>query len=258
MALYLKSLQGLKADVSVADLRTTIETAQVSMEALVKTNEANLDKKAQEEEKAIEAEDAKKALPTNTVAEVPAPVVAEPVPDKGKKKGKSSKKASKPKKPTRSKEAEKAFKAHAKLRSEDRDNRGSAYGEIMDHVKKALSSLNAKKETDDKKRSKALSHLKKLGVMAPALAAGGSMKDMQTVLSIETYKAGFVPQVSAAMKNGDQVVLNLYNHFVRLQSLDDDGFTVDDPGRYKSESMHVSWAKGIADGYFRGYTIVKP
>lgn len=79
---------------------------------------------------------------------------------------------------------------------------------------------------------------------------------MEKRLPVEEYKAGFLPTVNAHLDKGGQVVVNLFNHYVRLQSIQGDGFTIDDPGRYASESFKVTWDQAIADGYFRKYLLV--
>ena len=91
-----------------------------------------------------------------------------------------------------------------------------------------------------------------------AYQASISHEEMQKLLSVESYHSGFLKEVTDALNSGHQVVVNLYNHYVRLQSIENDGFTIDDPGTYKGNAVKVTWAEAIADAYFRKYIIVKP
>jgi len=132
------------------------------------------------------------------------------------------------------------------------------FDQILNYLNTALESFNAKRSTDDQKRDLALKRLKQVETMAKTYSSGGSLEAMQTVLSVEDYKSSFLTDVTKAMKQGNQVVVGLYNHFERLQSIESDGFVMDDPGRHTNEGMHVSWAKAISAGYFQSYMIIKP
>ena len=79
---------------------------------------------------------------------------------------------------------------------------------------------------------------------------------MQQVIPISEYRRGFEPTVSDALSAGKQVIVNLQSHYVRLESLNEDGFVIDDPGHKGGETQSVPWKLGIADGYFRKYFIV--
>jgi hypothetical protein len=45
---------------------------------------------------------------------------------------------------------------------------------------------------------------------------------------------------------------------VRLQSVADDGFVIDDPGRRTGEDNKISWEDGRKSGYFKHYLLVSP
>ena len=91
-----------------------------------------------------------------------------------------------------------------------------------------------------------------------AYQASISHEKMQKLLSVESYQSDFLQEVTDALNSGHQVVVNLYKHYVRLQSIENDGFTIDDPGTYTGNAVKVTWAEAIADAYFRKYIIVKP
>lgn len=68
----------------------------------------------------------------------------------------------------------------------------------------------------------------------------------------EKFQQGLGPHLDA----GNQVIISTGGHFVRLQSITEEGLIIDDPGRAKKKNMVLSWAE--TKGYFkRGLVISK-
>ncbi|MGB1206181.1 MAG: hypothetical protein ACPG5B_11075 [Chitinophagales bacterium] len=86
----------------------------------------------------------------------------------------------------------------------------------------------------------------------------GSFEEMQACLSIEDYKSPISGDVKKGLEQGHQFIVNLRGHYTRLQSINENGFVVDDPGGSTKQAMNVSWSEAIADGYFKRYILVTP
>lgn len=81
---------------------------------------------------------------------------------------------------------------------------------------------------------------------------------IETLLPLADYKSTIIPVMQAAINGGNQVMVNLHNHFVRLQSLDEDAIIIDDPGNRQGENVRVPWEQAREYGYFQNYLILAP
>jgi hypothetical protein len=78
----------------------------------------------------------------------------------------------------------------------------------------------------------------------------------EELVPLDDYKATVIPTMQQAIESGFQVMVNLDNHFVRLQSVADDGFVIDDPGKTSGEDNKISWEQGRKYGYFQHYLLI--
>jgi hypothetical protein len=87
---------------------------------------------------------------------------------------------------------------------------------------------------------------------------------MEALLPVDDYKQDILARLTPAMQAGHQVIVNLENHFVRLQSLSEEGVVFDDPastvnstgGRNAGENSKLTWEQARAHGYFKNYLIL--
>ena len=84
----------------------------------------------------------------------------------------------------------------------------------------------------------------------------GEEGGMESLVPMDDYKATVIPTMQKAIESGFQVMVNLDNHFVRLQSVADDGFVIDDPGKTSGEDNKISWEQGRKYGYFQHYLLI--
>lgn len=86
----------------------------------------------------------------------------------------------------------------------------------------------------------------------------GEEGGIEELVPVDDYKASVIPTMQTAINNGNQVMVNLENHFVRLQSVAEDGFTIDDPGNTYGENNKITWEEGRKNGYFKHYLMLAP
>ncbi|MCB0005253.1 MAG: hypothetical protein KDE04_02330, partial [Anaerolineales bacterium] len=72
----------------------------------------------------------------------------------------------------------------------------------------------------------------------------------------ETFKADVMREVTPWINQGGQIVVNRPGHYLRLQSIDDSGVTLDDPGD-EGKNYHVTWAESNSIGHFRSWQVFK-
>jgi hypothetical protein len=63
-------------------------------------------------------------------------------------------------------------------------------------------------------------------------------------------------EVTPWINQGGQIVVNRPGHYLRLQSIDDSGVTLDDPGD-EGKNYHVTWAESNSIGHFRSWQVFK-
>lgn len=80
--------------------------------------------------------------------------------------------------------------------------------------------------------------------------------EVEDALPLATYQNAVLPLMLELLGLGKQVIVNLYNHFVKLQDISTEAITVHDPGGYTRDNRVVSWDEARQMGYFKRYTIV--
>jgi adhesin HecA-like repeat protein len=75
-------------------------------------------------------------------------------------------------------------------------------------------------------------------------------------IPLERYKQAALAQLGPLLDAGRQVVAGQFNHFVRLQSVDDEFVTKDDPGRYTGANEKATWEEARAMGLFTNWIVI--
>lgn len=70
-------------------------------------------------------------------------------------------------------------------------------------------------------------------------------------IDVDQYKAAVTEQVGPSLDAGKAIVVHLSGHYVKLQSIDDAGIVVDDPGSKTKSNRRVLWGEARAMGYFQ-------
>lgn len=91
-----------------------------------------------------------------------------------------------------------------------------------------------------------------------ASVAATSEAGMEGMYSIEEYKNWVINEMTKHKSAGHEIIVNLYNHFVRFKGFYKGGIIEQDPGNRSRSNNKVSWSEARKKGYFRKYTIVKP
>jgi len=81
---------------------------------------------------------------------------------------------------------------------------------------------------------------------------------LEELVPVDDYKASIIPTMQMAIDSGNQVMVNLDNHFVRLQSADEEGIIIDDPGNRWGENTRIIWEQARKSGYFQHYLMLSP
>jgi hypothetical protein len=81
---------------------------------------------------------------------------------------------------------------------------------------------------------------------------------IEELVPVDDYRASVIPTMQAAIDSGNQVMVNLDNHFVRLQSVDEAGIVIDDPGTRWGENTRITWEHARQFGYFQHYLMLSP
>lgn len=91
-------------------------------------------------------------------------------------------------------------------------------------------------------------------------AVGSSQEEegakVEAALPIAQYRQSVLPVMQEALGSGKQVIVNLHNHFVKLQALDESMVVVHDPGGTERGNKQVTWEQARELGYFKRYTVV--
>lgn len=122
---------------------------------------------------------------------------------------------------------------------------------------KALRALFDGKGSDDP-LAKLNANLKKYESLKKVYETLATSDGIEKLIPLNDYKREIMATMSAAIGGGNQVMVNLDNHFVRLQSVNDDGIVIDDPGNRGGENNRVSWNDARKYGYFQHYLLVAP
>lgn len=91
-------------------------------------------------------------------------------------------------------------------------------------------------------------------------AVGGEMEAeaaaVEETLPLTTYQNAVIPLMNELLGSGKQVIVNLHNHFVKLQAISLENIIVHDPGGIERDNKTVSWEDARTLGYFKRYTVV--
>ncbi|MBE9129619.1 MULTISPECIES: hypothetical protein [unclassified Coleofasciculus] len=115
---------------------------------------------------------------------------------------------------------------------------------------KSLKKFNKKIATKERQ-------LAKKQELLEAYQATESPAKMNEILPLASYKASVLSPMSNLLGSGKQVIVNLHNHFVRLEAINEENIVVDDPGSRTKKNMDISWEDARALGYFKRYTILE-
>jgi hypothetical protein len=92
----------------------------------------------------------------------------------------------------------------------------------------------------------------------PRTRKAGKLSDaaIERDVPLERYKQSALAQVGPVLDAGRQVVAGQFNHFVRLQAIDDQFVTKDDPGRHTGANEKATWEEARAMGLFTNWILI--
>ena len=85
---------------------------------------------------------------------------------------------------------------------------------------------------------------------------GLSTEDIEHQLPLKKFTEDVLAVIRPALDAGKQVVAGQYNHFVRIESVDDTGVVKDDPGNWLRSDDQLTWEEARALGLFENYLIL--
>jgi hypothetical protein len=92
---------------------------------------------------------------------------------------------------------------------------------------------------------------------APSPETEAMLRGEGSPIELEQYKQQVLREVGGALDAGKGVMMNLQHHYVRVQSLDDGGVVVDDPGHQATGSARVvRWNEAMAMAYFARWLVL--
>jgi hypothetical protein len=90
----------------------------------------------------------------------------------------------------------------------------------------------------------------------PRRAGGLSNAGIEGKVPLERYKQSVLAQIGPELDAGRQVVVGQWHHFVRLQSVDAEFVTKDDPGRHTGANEKATWEEARAMGLFLNWIVI--
>jgi hypothetical protein len=84
-----------------------------------------------------------------------------------------------------------------------------------------------------------------------------NLADHEEDLPLQQYRDSVMSTLGLELAKGNQVVANLYNHYVRLESVGQEQVVVDDPARGARANRKLTWEEARAMGYFRKAIILR-
>jgi hypothetical protein len=107
-------------------------------------------------------------------------------------------------------------------------------------------------------------HWKKADIQAIGETAGHTPRqagklsdaDIERKVPLERYKQSVRAQIGPELDAGRQVVVGQWHHFVRLQAVDDEFVTKDDPGRHTGANEKATWEEARAMGLFLNWIVI--
>jgi len=124
-------------------------------------------------------------------------------------------------------------------------------------LEESLKSLTGKKA--DAAQKKLAAKQKELALSTEkkeAFGSGGSAAEREENLPAADYRDVVYPIMIGELNTGNQIVINLHNHFTRLEMVYDDRVVVDDPGGAERGNKVMTWAEARDFGYFKRYSVV--
>jgi len=124
-------------------------------------------------------------------------------------------------------------------------------GDVQAEAKTRLTEVETEleRETGEKKRAKLE---KEKARLEGKIGEDGALSDaaIEAKLPLEQYKQAVLSQLGPDVDSGRQIVVGQHNHFVRLQSIDDEFVVKDDPGGFTRGNMRATWEEARAMGLF--------
>lgn len=86
----------------------------------------------------------------------------------------------------------------------------------------------------------------------------GDPRALDKIIPIGDYKAIVSAALSKELDAGNQIVGHLYHHFVRVESVEEDGVIIDDPGGYGRKNHLFTWDEARGLGAFTIFNVISP
>jgi hypothetical protein len=87
--------------------------------------------------------------------------------------------------------------------------------------------------------------------------AAGDPRALDAILPIDVYKKFVSAALTQELDAGNQIVGHVYNHFIRVEDVRDDGIVIDDPGAWNRKHYLLSWDEARSLGGFARFTVIK-
>ena len=95
-------------------------------------------------------------------------------------------------------------------------------------------------------------HLADLGVNKSA----GDPRKLDATIPIDQYKAIVGAALAKELDAGNQIVGHVYQHFIRVEDVHDDGIVIDDPGAWNRKHYLLTWDEARSIGGFARFTVI--
>lgn len=79
---------------------------------------------------------------------------------------------------------------------------------------------------------------------------------LDKLITVESFKGQVLAAIKPELDRGRQVINNMTKHYVRVESITEDGMISDDPGGAQRKDRWVTWEEGRAMAYFHDYLIL--
>jgi hypothetical protein len=98
----------------------------------------------------------------------------------------------------------------------------------------------------------AQTHLADLGVNKSA----GDPRKLDAIIPIDQYQAIVGAALAKELDAGNQIVGHVYQHFIRVEDVHDDGIVIDDPGAWNRKNYLLTWDEARSIGGFARFTVI--
>lgn len=150
-----------------------------------------------------------------------------------------------------------------KYRPEFTEQRKAAYRKKGVAGEKSLAQARtelAKVAEQETARDQKLKKIAELELKTNARLAVGSETNeaelVEEVLPISLYQSAVIPLMSELLGSGKQVIVNLHEHFVKLQAISAESIIVHEPAKAEGKDLNMPWERARELGYFKRYYIV--